>query len=446
MVEQMHINCPQPIKPLKRKLSQLGLLTEANPTASKRSKDSCSTLQSRVEDWLVDSSSRSQNRSDTCLVFKTPKELGSQRCRSDSFISTRNDWKSTASMSQQPPYAPLTPLSSTVSTSSQRDRVKLPGYRRDVLEPHGIYIDPYNRQVPEQITNIAHQVLYKPRTSPPLVNNQIEDLRSNLHETINMKEADSKMKIRSKMFPTGNYGGRLVSTMEPVLSVEGLPHHQYVQQPVVQPKPDLSYGYHKNAFSQPQAFLQQSTALSSYAIPNTEYYWPFFHIEFKSQSRGGTHWVAENQNAGNGTHSVKSMETLLEYAKYNPKRHHQIGDSVAFSCCIDSEYATLWVHWVDKSQDKESNTPHYVSSYLGTYVFRDTTQLLEFRKHTKNIIEHGLDQRLSKIKQALSDIMLFDPEWTARMKSSSSRGRKRSVAGDSLASGPTNSQRSQGRR
>lgn len=349
-------------------------------------------------------------------------------------------------MSDHPPYAPLTPLSSTVSSSTQRDRVKSPGYRRDVLQPHGIYIDPYDRQVPEQITNMAHQVLHKPRTSPPLCDDQIEDLRSNLYETRDMKEDDARTKLQSTMFQSSTYSGRIVSTIQPALSVEGLPHQRYVPQPVVQPKPDLSYGYHKDVFTQPEAYLQQTITLKPYPIPNTDYYWPFFHIEFTSQSRGGTHWVAENQNAGSGTLSVRSMETLLEYAQDNPKRHHQVGDSVAFSCCIDSEYATLWLHWVDESHDREGDSPHYLSSCLGTYVFRDTTRLLEFQNHTKNIIEHGLDQRLTNTKQALNDIMQFNPEWNAQMERSSSRRPKRRVAGNSSSSNFTRSQPSQKRR
>lgn len=77
-------------------------------------------------------------------------------------------------------------------------------------------------------------------------------------------------------------------------------------------------------------------------------------------------------------------------------------------------------------------TPHYLSSYLGT--FRDTTRLLEFQNHTKSIIEHGLDQRLTKTKQGLNDIVQFDLKWTAQMEISSSRHPKRSVAENSSSS------------
>ena len=435
MAEQMHIKCPQPIRPLKRKLSHLGLPQETHPTTLTWPRQERPTRQRRIKNWVADSSSRSQNRSDTCLVFGSTMELGSQRSRSDSFISTRNEWKFTAPMPDQTPSLAWSLPTSTSSSSSRDEWAKSPNYRLDVLEPHGIFRDPPNVQVKD----MAHRILQNPRTSPPLANDQIEDLRLNLYETIDMKEADAKTRIRNTMFPSGTYGGRLMSTMNPVLSIAGLPQLPYTLEPVEVAKPDLSFGYHKNAFSLTEAIIQQTTLLKPYAIPSTEYYWPFFHVEFNLQSRAGMCWVAGNQNAGNGTHSVKSMETLLEYAKCNPKRHDQVSDSVAFSCCIDSEHATLWVHWVDKSHDNEGDSPRYVSSYLGKYIFQDTTQLCDFRNHTKNIIEYGLDQRLTKIKQALGDIMLFDPEWTARMESLSSRRGKRSVARHSPRSNTTSS-------
>ena len=270
---------------------------------------------------------------------------------------------------------------------------------------------------------------------------QIDNVGLNLYETTDMKEADTSIRLRDAMFPSETYGGRLVSTWNTGLSVEGMPGQPYFQPALAgPPKPDLSYGYHKNAFSPSEALLQQASVLNPYALSTTECYWPFFHIEFEPQAHSGKHWMAEHQNAISGGHSVKSMERLLEYAQCNPERHHQVHDSVAFSCCIDSDCATLWIHWVDQSHDdKEGNAPHYVSSYLGRYVFRDTTQLRDFLDHTHNIIEYGMNQRLTKIKQALSDIMLFDPEWTTRM-SLSSRRRRRSVGRDSSDSDVTSSQ------
>jgi hypothetical protein len=90
-----------------------------------------------------------------------------------------------------------------------------------------------------------------------------------------------------------------------------------------------------------------------------------------------------------------------------------MSDSVAFSCCIDLEYATLWVHWTDQS----SNSPVYVSTHINICVFRDPAQLVEFRKNIKNIIDYGLDQCLAKVNQALDEISRFDPEWTEHAES-----------------------------
>lgn len=69
---------------------------------------------------------------------------------------------------------------------------------------------------------------------------------------------------------------------------------------------------------------------------------PFFVVEFKSTG-GGTDWVAENQNAGAGTHCVNSAETLFNYTKEKEKR--QITKSAMFSCVAKVTDATIWVHW-----------------------------------------------------------------------------------------------------
>jgi hypothetical protein len=168
MCERMKIDCPRPIKPLKTKLSQLELFTPADPTAFDLQSIIPPTQQTSIETWVLGSSGRSQNRSNTCLVFGNPKERRDQHCRSDSLVSSRKNWETPVRMSHQPPNAPLTTLSPTISTTLQKDRAKSPSYRRDILEPHSVYIDPYGRHVPEQVTNLAHTVLQKPRDSPPL--------------------------------------------------------------------------------------------------------------------------------------------------------------------------------------------------------------------------------------------------------------------------------------
>lgn len=177
MVEQMQINCPQPIKPLSKKLSQSGLHSETVPSVFKWQQDSLLTQRASIENWLLDCSGRSQDRYDTCPVFGSTKEHGDQRSRSDSFVSAQKCWRSTFSMSGQLPYATFdsTRIHRFVELSGRSDQI--PAYRRETLQPHGIYIDPVGRQVPEQITNVAYDILHKPRTSTRLINDQVQDLQ-----------------------------------------------------------------------------------------------------------------------------------------------------------------------------------------------------------------------------------------------------------------------------
>lgn len=77
-------------------------------------------------------------------------------------------------------------------------------------------------------------------------------------------------------------------------------------------------------------------ALRKDAKRSTAGYWPFF-TAFKSEARGGTFWVAENQNAGSGALCVNSMENLLSLTNTVWTKV----DSIMFSCNVNAKHAEI---------------------------------------------------------------------------------------------------------
>ncbi|MCJ1412017.1 hypothetical protein MMC19_006109 [Ptychographa xylographoides] len=140
--------------------------------------------------------------------------------------------------------------------------------------------------------------------------------------------------------------------------------------------------------------------LKPIAAPTTAGYWPFFMVEFKSLSRGGTSWVAENQNAGSEAHSVKAMETLQQYSRGSRRT---VFHSVAFSCVADVNNASIRVHWCQEGAELE-----WISAEIENYHLKRDNDMTGFRDAARNIIDHGINERLSNIKVILSDIYVSD--------------------------------------
>ena len=82
---------------------------------------------------------------------------------------------------------------------------------------------------------------------------------------------------------------------------------------------------------------------------------------------------------------------------------------MAFSCVADAQHGTLWVYW----QEAEANGQlTYNSTEFRNYVWKhNTTDLLEFRRAVRNIIDYGVDNRLPKIKEALDFLVPQIPDW-----------------------------------
>jgi len=86
--------------------------------------------------------------------------------------------------------------------------------------------------------------------------------------------------------------------------------------PLPKPKPDLAFGYSPAAFTEKQPMtidlLVDDQFGRSYAVPDQKLRFPFLGVEFKSQAKNGTHYVAINQPAGAGAIALNGQMDLMQ--------------------------------------------------------------------------------------------------------------------------------------
>ena len=216
--------------------------------------------------------------------------------------------------------------------------------------------------------------------------------------------------ISSNLFePPTNCLNRITTGSSVPFNGDSLPHtHSFGFTPVSTPKPDLQYGFPHAEFTVNQAGVMDNSRINPYAKPSSATYWPFFVVEFKAASRGGTHYVGENQTAGTGAHCVKSVETLFDLTR-RERVEEKAFALMVFSCVADAQHATLWVHWRDSK-------PNEQLVYNGTefQIFpwkHETKELVDFPRAATNIIDYGVNKRLPEIKEALEVLVEQVPEW-----------------------------------
>ena len=462
MSEDTEIQCPQPSRPLKRKAWALDPVTLEEPFYKKPIVYSPSES---ITNWLRD-------------ILPVHKII---RSRSDSFLLRNMSGTSDISRpgsaqpnvsNKQPPYQPPSPLSlartatsmpppayippspslrtaslpssvgqqsllsrtsTTKEDSKKSQRIKQPAYR-DELASHHVYIDSYGMSLPNEIRDFAQEIVEKARGSPLLSDQQIDKIQDELSTLDNADEETTRTGYaKTPLFPTNSdykEGPNQYSiamganvpfdrTALPVGSSTRSP-------PIVTPLPDFHYGFPYESFNGSPGLLPdvlQHPRLYPYAKPTTAAYWPFFAVEFKSQSRLGSRWVAANQNAGTGSHFVNSIETLLSCVRSSDDRNPT--DSVAFSCIVDSDDASLWVHWRELG-----DRPRFVSSEIGHYHLHRKSEVRDLRSGVRNIIDFGLKKRLPMIKDALYELIPQLPRWDEEDKAL--RARRSSQLDDAL--------------
>ena len=171
--------------------------------------------------------------------------------------------------------------------------------------------------------------------------------------------------------------------------------------PLPQPRPDLAFGYSDTAFNHKQLMtidlLVDDQFGQSYAAPDQTIRFPFLQIEFKSQAKNGTHYVATNQAAGAGAIALSGYVDLMRRSHGLEKFDYD--EPLYFSISIDHELARINVHWLKAPAEGGQHRFHVEG--LSQHLLRDVNGIRALSRAIKNILDDGADARLRTLCRAL---------------------------------------------
>ena len=166
------------------------------------------------------------------------------------------------------------------------------------------------------------------------------------------------------------------------------------------PKPDLVFGYSETAFDYNKLMtieLLIDQFGRSYAMPDKKLRFPFLNIEFKSQAKNGTHFIATNQIAN--TSSIAMNGSLELIRRVSEEENLDINEPQFFSLSMDHASACVNVHWLSISAENESFSFH--TEGLSKHFLDDVDGLRAVRRAVKNILDYGVNDRLPMLCKAL---------------------------------------------
>jgi hypothetical protein len=172
--------------------------------------------------------------------------------------------------------------------------------------------------------------------------------------------------------------------------------------PLPKPKPDLAFGYSQAAFTEKQLMtidlLVDDQFGRSYAVPDQKVRFPFLEIEFKSQAKNGTHYLATNQAAGAGAVALNGYMDLMQRSFGLEKFDYE--EPVYFSISMDHELARINIHWL-KAPAEEGGQHSFHVEGLSKHLLDDSNGIRSLSRAIKNILDNGADARLRTLCGAL---------------------------------------------
>lgn len=133
-------------------------------------------------------------------------------------------------------------------------------------------------------------------------------------------------------------------------------------------------------------------------------------VEMKSEAAGGTIYVAENQAAGSGSHSVNALLWLLQEAgTYDSS---SMTDTIAFTITMSHREAIFYLHWYSEADRR------FYMSFPESYSSVKAKEICACNNTVKNIIDHGLGLRRTAICTALEALFPFPQYWKQARPSS----------------------------
>ncbi|KAL8861014.1 MAG: hypothetical protein Q9178_002527 [Gyalolechia marmorata] len=311
-------------------------------------------------------------------------------------------------MSRKPTDVLPSPDDSVVSSSRKSGKSAASVHDTDYyqsLRYRNIFIE--REDPPTELMRRAQRLISRPRASPEMddatvkeLKNKARRLRDEAEDVIAKQLAphiipaiDEVPDTRLAMNSDQQWSNFVPIPLDPSILTNPLP--------LPKPKPDLAFGYSEAAFSRNQLgtidLLVNDQFGRSYAVPDYKLRFPFLDIEFKSQAKSGTHYIATNQVAGAGAVALNSNLELIR--RSFGAENFDFDEPRFFSITMDHELARINVHWL--SNPTEGGQYSFHVEGLSKHLLDDANSLRALRRAIKNILDYGSNARLRKLCDAL---------------------------------------------
>ncbi|KIW84475.1 hypothetical protein Z517_03725 [Fonsecaea pedrosoi CBS 271.37] len=260
---------------------------------------------------------------------------------------------------------------------------------RQSLRYRNIYIERENP--PPELMRRAQRIISRSRVSPEIDDATIEELK----RTSRRLQDDTEDMIIKQLEVNAD---QLWCNAVPVsLNANVLT----TPLPLPKPKPDLAFGYSQAAFTEKQLMtidlLVDDQFGRSYAIPDQKVRFPFLEIEFTSQAKNGTHYIATNQAAGAGAIALNGNMDLTQRSFGMDKFDYE--EPQYFSVTMDHQLACINVHWLGAPAEGGQHSFHVEG--LSQHLLRDENGIRAVSRAIKNILDWGVDPWLRALCAAL---------------------------------------------
>ena len=276
---------------------------------------------------------------------------------------------------------------------------------RNSLRYRNVYIERHDP--PVELVRRATKIISRPRASPEMDDATIQKLRCKSRGLQNEAKEEIIQQLGPHIIPAMDDlpDPRLARNADQMWSnsvpVPLKPSILTNPLPLPRPKPDLAFGYSEAAFTENQLgtidILVDDQFGRSYAVPDQKLRFPFLDIEFKSQAKNGTHYIATNQAAGAGAIALNGHLELIR--RSFGMEGFDYDEPQFFSVTMDHQLACVNVHWLSAPTDDGQYKFHVEG--LSKHLLDDGNGLRAVVRAIKNILEYGSDPRLRKLCDAL---------------------------------------------
>ena len=304
--------------------------------------------------------------------------------------------------------SPQISFENSISTSRKSERsaasVHDTDYRQS-LRYRNIYIE--REDPPVELMRRAQRIISCPRASPEMDDATAKKLRNKARRLQDEAEEEIVQQLAPHIIPAMDEipDQRLASNADQAwFNSVPVPLDSSILTnplPLPRPKPVLAFGYSEAAFTRNQLgaidLLVDDQFGQSYAVPDKKLRFPFLDVEFKSQAKNGTHYVATNQVAGAGAIALIGNMDLMQ--RSFGMKDFDYNEPQFFSVTMDHAYAQINIHWLRAPIEGGQYSFHVEG--LSQHLLRDENGLRAVTRAIKNILDYGADTRLQTFCKAL---------------------------------------------